>query len=52
MLLKCMSIKSTVEEAVAENAIEGQSERDIAAAFDRTWQKCGHSSLNGVVLVV
>lgn len=38
------SMTNAVEEAVREN-----ESRDIAAAFDGTWQKRGHKSLNGVV---
>lgn len=41
------SMRNAVAEAVEEN--EGQDE--IAAAFDGTWQKRGHTSLNGVVTV-
>ncbi|GFV66859.1 uncharacterized protein TNCV_4258341 [Trichonephila clavipes] len=39
------SVKKAVEETVEMN----NSNRDITAAFDRSWQKRGHTSLNGVV---
>ncbi|GFW54132.1 uncharacterized protein TNCV_4372061 [Trichonephila clavipes] len=39
------SMKKTVEETVEMN----NSNRDITAAFDGSWQKRGHTSLNGVV---
>lgn len=39
------NMKVAVEEAVAEN----DNVRGISAAFDGTWQKRGHISLNGVV---
>lgn len=39
-----------IEEAVEENSLECDGEnRDISAAFDGTWQKRGHQSLNGVI---
>lgn len=39
------SMREAVDEAVRLN----ENERDIAVAFDGTWQKRGHTSLNGVV---
>ena len=39
------SMNRATEEAVNEN----NNNRDISAAFDGTWQKRGHTSLNGVV---
>ncbi|GFW29572.1 uncharacterized protein TNCV_1549831 [Trichonephila clavipes] len=39
------SMKEAVEETVEMN----NSNRDISAAFDGSWQKRGHTSLNGVV---
>lgn len=39
------SMKSAAEESIVEN----DGDRDIVAAFDGTWQKRGHTSLNGVV---
>lgn len=51
------SMKAAVEEAVEENKVVIQEEgnismeanpRDIPAAFDGTWQRRGHRSLNGV----
>ncbi|GFX63691.1 uncharacterized protein TNCV_2183201 [Trichonephila clavipes] len=39
------SMKKAVEETIKMN----NSNRDITAAFDGSWQKRGHASLNGVV---
>lgn len=39
------SMKEAVEEAVEENNMN----RDITVAFDGSWQKRGHTSLNGIV---
>ncbi|GFX73955.1 uncharacterized protein TNCV_397661 [Trichonephila clavipes] len=39
------SMKKAVEETIEMN----NSNRDITAAFDGSWQKRGHTSLNGVV---
>lgn len=39
------SMDSAKEEAVAQNS----GDRDIVAAFDGSWQKRGHTSLNGVI---
>ncbi|GFT60636.1 uncharacterized protein TNCV_1789251 [Trichonephila clavipes] len=39
------SMKKAVEETVEMN----NNNRDITAAFDGSWQKRGHTSLNGVV---
>lgn len=39
------SMKSASEEAIAIN----EDSRDICVAFDGTWQRRGHKSLNGVV---
>ncbi|KAJ4425814.1 hypothetical protein ANN_27440 [Periplaneta americana] len=50
-LLKCpeevakKSVTNAIEEAVALN----ENSRDITAAFDGSWQKRGHTSLNGVI---
>ncbi|KAJ4430781.1 hypothetical protein ANN_19372 [Periplaneta americana] len=50
-LLKCLeevakkSMTNAIEEAVALN----ENSRDITAAFDGSWQKRGHTSLNGVI---
>ena len=50
-LLKCLediskqSMANAVEEAVTLN----ENSRDITAAFDGSWQKRGHTSLNGVI---
>ncbi|KAJ4442462.1 hypothetical protein ANN_04048 [Periplaneta americana] len=50
-LLKCQeevakkSMTNAIEEAVALN----ENSRDITAAFDGSWQKRGHISLNGVI---
>lgn len=41
------SMRNAATEAVEEN--DGKNE--IAAAFDGTWQKQGHTSMNGVVTV-
>lgn len=44
------SMKLAVTEAVEENSTESEiDDRDLTAAFDGTWQKRGHQSLNGVV---
>ncbi len=40
-----MSMHEAVEEAVIKN----DDDRDLDAALDGTWQKKGHSSLNGVI---
>lgn len=40
-----MSMREAAIQAITEN--NGSS--DIAAAFDGTWQRRGHSSLNGVI---
>ncbi|KAL3279884.1 hypothetical protein HHI36_017390 [Cryptolaemus montrouzieri] len=37
------SIDTAKEEAMTQNS----GDRDIVAAFDRSWQKRGHTSLNG-----
>lgn len=43
-------MKAAVSEAVLENTADSETEnRDISAAFDGTWQRRGHQSLNGVV---
>ncbi|GFT05053.1 uncharacterized protein NPIL_265111 [Nephila pilipes] len=39
------SMRNAVEDTVKNN----NSNRDITAAFDGSWQKRGHTSLNGVV---
>ncbi|KAJ4447478.1 hypothetical protein ANN_09485 [Periplaneta americana] len=39
------SMKQATEEAVGEN----NNDRDLLAAFDGSWQKKGHTSLNGIV---
>ncbi|KAJ8869154.1 hypothetical protein PR048_030722 [Dryococelus australis] len=41
------SMRHAAKEVVLEN--EGRS--DVAAAFDGTWQKRGHTSMNGVMTV-
>lgn len=41
------SMKAAVEEAVLEN----EGERDISVAVDGSWQKRGHTSLNGILSV-
>lgn len=47
------SMKAAVAEAIGENSLEdislGESERDLKAGFDGTWQRRGFSSLNGIV---
>lgn len=43
--VSAVSMKKAVEETVLYN----EGDTDIAAAFDGTWQKRGHLSLNGVV---
>jgi RNase P subunit RPR2 len=44
------SMSDAVKEAVEENNTKNDQEvNDIPAAFDGTWQKRGHQSLNGVV---
>lgn len=40
-----VSMKKATEETIQENS----GDKDIAAAFDGTWQKRGYASLNGVV---
>lgn len=41
------SMRNAASEAIAIN----DASNDIAAAFDGTWQKRGHTSMNGVVTV-
>lgn len=36
-------------QAISETVAENDGNTDISAAFDFTWKKTGHSSLNGVV---
>lgn len=43
--------KASMKEAAIEAVEENEGNRDIAAAFDGTWQKRGFSSQNGVVTV-
>lgn len=49
------SVESVAEdfmiEAAYEAVIENDGSSDIAAAFDGTWQKRGHTSINGVFTV-
>ncbi|GFS69591.1 uncharacterized protein NPIL_102801 [Nephila pilipes] len=45
MKVSSESMRNAVEDTVKNN----NSNRDITAAFDGSWQKCGHTSLNGVV---
>ncbi|GFT35810.1 uncharacterized protein NPIL_422681 [Nephila pilipes] len=42
------SMRNAVEDTVKNN----NSNRDITAAFDGSWQKRGHTSLNGVVSAI
>lgn len=50
-LLNSLSIvcKESIVKAVDETVQFQNGNRDIVAAFDGTWQKRGHTSLNGVV---
>ncbi|GFU28935.1 uncharacterized protein TNCV_470661 [Trichonephila clavipes] len=41
------SIQNAAKEAICEN----EGNKNIAVAVDGTWQKCGYTSLNGVVTV-
>ncbi|GFT39893.1 uncharacterized protein TNCV_3060881 [Trichonephila clavipes] len=41
------SIQNAAKEAICEN----EGNKNIALAVDGTWQKCGYTSLNGVVTV-
>lgn len=43
---------NTMREAVEESVEENDGVRDICAAFDGTWQRRGHRSLNGAVSAI
>lgn len=43
---------STMKEAIEESVEENDGIRDICAAFDGTWQRRGHRSLNGAVSAI
>lgn len=42
-------LEEVAEESMKKAVEENSGNKDIAAAFDGTWQKRGHTSLNGVV---
>lgn len=43
--------EATMTQAAREAVTENDGEKDIAGVFDGTWQKRGHTSLNGVFTV-
>lgn len=50
-----IAVNEVAEASIRQAALEAieinDNCKDIAAAFDETWQKRGHSSLNGVITV-
>ena len=52
-LSRCISevAKESMSKASMEAIIENDGDYNISVIFDGTWQKCGHTSLNGVVTV-
>lgn len=42
---------ASTRNAASEAIVENEGNRDVFACFDGSWQKRGHTSLNGVVTV-